>query len=48
MTYETGSNEDIRNDKIGMLPHSEFPGNMSWQRPHKKETSIVIRFRWPA
>ena len=48
MRYETGSNEDIRNDKIDMLAPSDFLANMSWQRLHKKETSIVIRMRWKA
>ena len=48
MTYETDSNEDVRNDKNDMPPPSEFLANMNWQRPHKKETSIVIRLRWPA
>ena len=47
MTYETDSKEDIRNDKNDMLPPSECLANKSWQRPHK-ETSIVIRLRWPA
>ena len=48
MTYETNSNQEMRNDKNDMLPLSEILANMSWQRPHKKETSIVIRLRWPA
>ena len=37
MTYETSSNEGIRNDKVDMLPPSEFLANMSWQRLHKKK-----------
>ena len=48
MTYETDSNEDIRNDKNDMVLPSECLANKSWQRPHKKETSIVIRLGWPA